>query len=94
MLQGLLAYFFSGDAEAFDDANGDAFAFTDDAQEDVFGADGVMTQAARLVNGFVAFRVERIEPVVADETLGSVLKYREDLDLAREQGADWLVGAS
>jgi MoxR-like ATPase len=35
--------------------------------------------------------VERIDPVVADETLGSLLKYREDLDAARRKGADWLL---
>jgi len=29
---------------------------------------------------------------VAATTLGSVLKYREDIDLARERGLDWLVG--
>lgn len=36
----------------------------------------------------------RLDPEAADATLGSVLKYREDLDLARAQGGDWLVGAS
>ena len=35
--------------------------------------------------------VMRLDPVSAERTLGSVLKYREDLDLARELG---LVGAS
>jgi MoxR-like ATPase len=29
----------------------------------------------------------------ADATLGSLLKYREDIDLARSRGLDWVVGA-
>jgi MoxR-like ATPase len=29
----------------------------------------------------------------ADRTLGSVLKYRDDIDLVRQRGAEWLVGA-
>jgi MoxR-like ATPase len=33
-----------------------------------------------------------ISPDVADATLGSLLKYREDLDLARSRGLDWLAG--
>ena len=36
---------------------------------------------------------ETLRPDVAGATLGSVLKYREDHDLARERGLDWLVGA-
>jgi MoxR-like ATPase len=38
--------------------------------------------------------VDDLTAEVAVRTLGSVLKYREDIDLARHQGADWLVGAS
>jgi MoxR-like ATPase len=34
-----------------------------------------------------------ISPDVADATLGSLLKYREDVELARSRGVDWLVGA-
>ncbi|HLN05246.1 MAG TPA: MoxR family ATPase [Acidimicrobiales bacterium] len=37
--------------------------------------------------------VESLVPDVADATLGSVLKYREDIDLARSQGLEWLVDA-
>jgi MoxR-like ATPase len=36
--------------------------------------------------------VERIDSDTADATLGSVLKYREDVDLVRGRGLDWLVG--
>jgi MoxR-like ATPase len=34
---------------------------------------------------------ERLSAEAADATLGSVLKYREDQELVRERGADWLV---
>lgn len=33
----------------------------------------------------------RCDPQTAEQTLGSVLKYREDQDLVRERGLDWLV---
>jgi MoxR-like ATPase len=34
---------------------------------------------------------ERLSAEAAEATLGSVLKYREDQELVRERGADWLV---
>jgi MoxR-like ATPase len=36
--------------------------------------------------------LDRIDPATAGATLGSVLKYREDVQLAQERGMDWLVG--
>ena len=36
---------------------------------------------------------QALDAAAAERTLGSVLKYREDQDLARERGMDWLVGA-
>ncbi|HEX8856372.1 MAG TPA: MoxR family ATPase [Thermoleophilaceae bacterium] len=36
---------------------------------------------------------ERLDEDAAQRTLGSVLKYREDQELVRERGLDWLVGA-
>ena len=36
--------------------------------------------------------VGRLDADAADATLGSVLKYREDLDLARQRGAAWVAG--
>jgi len=36
--------------------------------------------------------VERLDPDAADATLGSLLKYREDIDLVRSQGREWLAG--
>jgi MoxR-like ATPase len=38
--------------------------------------------------------VSRLDPQVADRTLGSVLKYREDQDMARELGLVAVAGAS
>jgi MoxR-like ATPase len=38
--------------------------------------------------------VAHLDPAVADATLGSVLKYREDLALAREREGDWLPSGS
>jgi len=37
--------------------------------------------------------LDRLDPAAAEATLGSVLKYREDLELARHRGMDWLVDA-
>jgi MoxR-like ATPase len=36
--------------------------------------------------------LDRLAADAADRTLGSVLKYREDLDLARERGLEWVAG--
>ena len=36
--------------------------------------------------------LHRLDQEVAQQTLGSVLKYREDLDLARERGMAWVIG--
>jgi MoxR-like ATPase len=36
--------------------------------------------------------LDHLDPAVADQTLGTVLKYREDLDVARERGIAWVVG--
>ncbi len=33
----------------------------------------------------------RLDAAAAERTLGSVLKYREDQELVRERGTDWLV---
>jgi MoxR-like ATPase len=38
--------------------------------------------------------IERLTTAAADRTLGSVLKYREDVELARGRGAEWLTGAA
>jgi MoxR-like ATPase len=37
--------------------------------------------------------LDRLGPDAADATLGSVLKYREDLDVARSRGMEWVVGS-
>jgi MoxR-like ATPase len=36
--------------------------------------------------------VHRLDAAAAERTLGSVLKYRDDQELARSRGMDWLVG--
>jgi MoxR-like ATPase len=37
--------------------------------------------------------LDRLNGDAADRTLGSVLKYREDLALARERGVEWVAGS-
>ena len=37
--------------------------------------------------------LDRLDGAATERTLGSVLKYREDLDLARERGLAWVAGA-
>ena len=37
--------------------------------------------------------VDRLDAQTVDQTWGSVVKNRDDLDLAVARGADWLVGA-
>jgi MoxR-like ATPase len=36
---------------------------------------------------------DRLDEAGTDQTLGSVLKYREDLDVARDRGLAWVAGA-
>jgi hypothetical protein len=37
--------------------------------------------------------LDRLDGEAAGSTLGTVLKYREDLDLARDRGMAWVAGA-
>ena len=37
--------------------------------------------------------LDRLDEAVAEQTLGTVLKYAEDLDLARDRGIAWIVDA-
>ena len=37
--------------------------------------------------------LDRLDETVAEQTLGTVLKYAEDLDLARDRGMAWIVDA-
>jgi len=37
--------------------------------------------------------IRRLDSDTVDQTLGSVLKYREDQDLARAEGLAWVAGA-
>jgi MoxR-like ATPase len=45
------------------------------------------------VSALAALGLDRLDPETTDLTLGSVLKYREDQDLARERGVAWVAGA-
>jgi MoxR-like ATPase len=38
--------------------------------------------------------LDRLDAGAVDTTLGSVLKYREDLELARDQGSAWVAGGA
>jgi hypothetical protein len=38
--------------------------------------------------------LDRLDAGAVDTTLGSVLKYREDLELARERGPAWVAGGA
>ncbi len=55
----------------------------------------VLVGAAEIIDWVAALTllgVERIDAGTAAGTIGSLLKYREDLDTARERSADWLAG--
>jgi MoxR-like ATPase len=53
-----------------------------------------IAEAIDWVSALRLLGVERLDRASAERTLGSVLKYREDQQLAREQGLGALVGAS
>ena len=38
--------------------------------------------------------IDTLTPEAADGTLGSVLKYRDDIELVRQRGVEWLVGVA
>jgi MoxR-like ATPase len=52
-----------------------------------------VAEAIDWVAALTLLGLERLAPEAADATLGSVLKYREDLDVARGRGMEWLVGS-
>jgi MoxR-like ATPase len=49
-------------------------------------------EAIDWVSALLVLGLDRFDEEAADQTLGSVLKYREDVALARERGLDWVVG--
>ena len=59
---------------------------------DVQKAPGI-AEAIGWVSALHILGIDRLEPETARVTLGSVLKYREDVDAAVERGLDWVVGA-
>jgi len=52
-----------------------------------------IAEAINWVSVIELLGLERLDVDVADQTLGTVLKYREDLDLVRERGMAWVVGS-
>ncbi len=52
-----------------------------------------IAEAIDWVAALTLLGVGGLEPAAAAATLGSLLKHREDLDLVRQQGMPWLVGA-
>lgn len=51
-----------------------------------------VAEAIDWLHAIMALGLVRLDAEAADRTLGSVLKYREDHDLAREQGLAWVAG--
>ncbi|HLM63794.1 MAG TPA: MoxR family ATPase [Acidimicrobiales bacterium] len=45
------------------------------------------------VSALAVLGLDRLDPETTDLTLGSVLKYREDQDMARDRGVAWVAGA-
>ena len=52
-----------------------------------------VAEAIDWVHASMLLGVDRMSAEAVSQTLGSVLKYREDQDLVREQGFDWVAGA-
>ncbi len=52
-----------------------------------------VAEAIDWVHASMLLGIDRLSAEAVSQTLGSVLKYREDQDLVREQGFDWVAGA-
>jgi MoxR-like ATPase len=53
-----------------------------------------LAEAINWVATLALLGLDRLDAGAVDRTLGSVLKYREDLDLARARGLDWVAGGA
>ncbi len=51
-----------------------------------------IAEAIAWVAALEVLGIEQLTPDDADLTIGSALKYREDLDVARQRGMAWVVG--
>jgi len=51
-----------------------------------------VAEAIDWVNAAMLLGVTKLDANGMDQTLGSVLKYRDDQDIAREQGLSWIAG--
>ena len=52
-----------------------------------------VAEAIDWVHAAMLLGIRRLDDEAVSRTLGSVLKYREDQDVAREQGLAWVAGA-
>ena len=52
-----------------------------------------VAEAIDWVHAAMLLGIDRLSADSVSQTLGSVLKYREDQDLVREQGYAWVAGA-
>jgi hypothetical protein len=52
-----------------------------------------IAEAIDWVAALTVLGVARLDPAAVEATWGSVLKNRDDLELARGRGAEWLAGA-
>ena len=52
-----------------------------------------IAEAINWVSVIELLGLDHLDEAAAEQTLGSVLKYREDLDVVRERGMAWLVGS-
>ena len=52
-----------------------------------------VAEAIDWVHAAMLLGIRRLDSDTVDQTLGSVLKYREDQDLARAEGLAWVAGA-
>jgi hypothetical protein len=52
-----------------------------------------VAEAIDWVNAASLLGLTELDPNGAEQTLGSVLKYREDQELARAEGLAWVAGA-
>ncbi len=53
-----------------------------------------IAEAIDWVSALAILGVDQLGPAVVEQTWGSVLKNRDDLDLAATRGADWVVGSA
>jgi hypothetical protein len=53
-----------------------------------------IAEAIDWVSALAILGVDRLDVATVERTWGSVLKNRDDLDVALARGADWVIGAA